>query len=132
MTSILMETIIRGILEIISNAKTAAPALSPIKSIKAMYFGDPIIINASNLPALIVMPISEQVSSRGTQYDQADSVIKIKLIQDLKQGLGTSTPTDNEMTEYALKIFEERDSNGKIKTSSIIGALRAQPSLPYQ
>lgn len=129
-----MEKVIRGIIEILETARTAAASNDPLKNVKTIFFGDPVIIAESMLPSIVVMPVSESVSSRGTQYDQADATIRIKLIQNLKETLGaSSTDTENvKMTEIAVKTFEERDSNGKVKPTTVIGALRSNPELPYQ
>lgn len=129
-----MEKIIRGILEILEAAKTAAEPTDPIKKVKSFFFGDPIIIPASMLPAIVVSPVSENVTARGTGVDQADSTIKIKLIQNLKDDLGASAvdPENVKLTENAVRLFEERDTNGKIKPVSIVGAIRSNPEIPYQ
>ena len=129
-----MEKIIRGILEILEAAKTSAESTDPIKGVKSFFFGDPILIPASMLPAIVVAPVAESVSSRGTGLDQADATIKVKLVQNLKDDLGASAvdPENVKLTENAVRIFEQRDENGKIKPVSIIGALRSQPELPYQ
>lgn len=129
-----MEKVIRGIIEILETARTAAAPGDPLKNVKTIFFGDPVIIAESMLPSIVVMPVSESVSARGTQYDQAEATIRIKLIQNLKETLGASaTDTENiKMTEVSIRTFEERDSNGKVKTTTIIGALRSNPELPYQ
>lgn len=82
----------------------------------------------------MVAPISDVITARGTQYDQADATIRVKLVQNLKDDLGSSAiaPENLKLAEYAVQLMEQRDTNGKIKTVSITGALRAQPELPYQ
>ncbi len=129
-----MEKVIRWIIEILTAARTSASVWDPIKKVKGIFFWDPILIPLSQLPAIVVAPISDLITARGTQYDQADSTIRVKLIQNLKDDLWSSA-IDQEnlkLAEYAVQLMEQRDSNGKIKTVSVTGALRAQPELPYQ
>jgi len=129
-----MEKVIRGIVEILTNARTAAITGDPIKIVKGIFFWDPILIPISQLPAIVVAPVSDTITARGTQYDQADATIRVKLVQNLKDDLGSNTlaPENLKLAEYAIQLMEQRDTNGKIKTVSITGALRAQPELPYQ
>lgn len=128
-----MENIIRGIIQILEATKTSAGSTDPIKGVKSFFFGDPVIIPVSMLPAIVVSPVSEQVTARGTAYDQADGTVRVKLVQNLKDNLGASAvdPDNVKLTEQAVRLFEERDSTGKVKPVSIIGALRKNPTLPY-
>ncbi len=124
----------RGIKEILTAAQAAAQPTDAMSLVKSIFFGDPIIIPESMLPAIVVHPGTSNVTSRGTQMDQEDATIIIKLVQNLKDTLGASEIDSQnvKMTEIALDIFEERDSNDTIKPVTIIGALRKQPEIPYQ
>lgn len=53
---------------------------SPIASIKRVYFGDPITIAISSLPALIVRPKSTEYTPRWSQYDQKKYNFEIVLV----------------------------------------------------
>lgn len=82
-----MENIIRGAMSVVTNAYNAASAGSPIKGIKQMIFGNPIMLAASSLPALAFYPSQSHVYTRGVATDQMDATFKIKLIQNLKDYL---------------------------------------------
>ena len=66
--------------------------------------------------------------SRGTEYDQDDAIIKIKLVQNLKNYIGTDNSDEQALEIDAMDLFSERDSLEKIRDVSIIGALRRNPS----
>lgn len=127
-----MDEAILGILEILEAAKTSAGSTAPIKKINGFYYGDPILIPASNLPAIVVMPVSDSVTARGTAYDQSDIRIRIKLVQNLKDEMGNTAAVYNSgLTKNAVDLFQERDENRKLKPESIVGAMRSKPGLPY-
>lgn len=116
-----MDEAILGILDILQDAQTAAGSTAPIKKINGFYYGDPILIPASNLPAIVVMPVTDNVTARGVGYDQSDIRIRIKLIQDLKAELGNTTSVYNSgLTKTAVNMFQERDANRKLKPESIV------------
>lgn len=129
-----MENLVRAVISILEAAKTAAPVGSPIKDVKAFFFGDPVLIPNSQLPAVVVMPDGEEVTARGTAYDQADSRIRVKLVQSVKGLLGQNSadPENVAMAENAIRIFEARNADGSLSAYSVIGALRSDPSLKYQ
>ena len=53
---------------------------SPLAAIKRVYFGDPISIPLSSMPALIVRPKSTNVEPRGSRYDSKKYNIEIVLV----------------------------------------------------
>lgn len=61
-----MKQTIKGIIEILKAAQTAAISTDPIKGVKSFFLGDPILIPVSMLPAIVVAPGTEKVTARGT------------------------------------------------------------------
>lgn len=57
---------------------------SPLKDIKKVFFGDPILIPESDLPAITIQPISSDYTMRGSQYDQKNHRIEIRLLYNAK------------------------------------------------
>lgn len=58
--------------------------------LQSVYFGDPITMTKSSLPALAVQPISSDFSRRGSRYDQKTHTIEIRLIYDIEQYFDTN------------------------------------------
>lgn len=90
-----MEEAILGILDILQDAQTAAGSTAPIKKVNGFYFGDPILIPASNLPAIVVMPVTDNVTARGVGVDQSDIRIRVKLVQNVKDEMGNTAAIYN-------------------------------------
>lgn len=127
-----MDQIIEAIRELIKTAKTTAPVGSPLSKIKKVYYGDPILIPAQHLPAIVVIPQVEDVTARGTRYDQYDQTVTIKYIHNLKNDLMQGDDEYTEVVRTGVKLFSERDDDtGKFKPYTIAGILRANNRLPY-
>lgn len=69
--------------------KSAQVSGSPLADIRRFYFGDPIKIPQSSLPALIVHPIATGWEQRGSQYDMKTHTIEVRLVYNVKQYLGS-------------------------------------------
>ena len=113
-----MDDLIIAIKTLLKNAITAAGALDndfeyEIEKIKSVFFGDPIFIPQSNLPALAIMPGQSQISSRGASVDQADRQVRIKLIQNVKDFAGADKidPEKIEMYSEACRLFERQEGD---------------------
>lgn len=53
---------------------------SPLAAVKRVFFGDPITIPISSMPALIVRPKSTEIDPRGSRYDSKKYNIEICLV----------------------------------------------------
>lgn len=104
-----MENIIRGAMQIIVAAQAAAVTGAPIKAIKQVIFGNPVLIPSSSLPVLACYPVTSHVYTRGVAQDQEDATFKVKLIQNLKDYLNDGNDLNQLMEQTAIRIFEERD-----------------------
>lgn len=109
----------------IKDALEAQTVSGPLQRVKRVYYGDPILIPETSLPAICILPQASSLSSRGTKYDQTDIQIRVKLVQNLKQDMGASG--DNvKLAENAVSMMETRDTQGNL-TGGILYAIRADP-----
>jgi len=109
----------------IKDALEAQTVSGPLQRVKRVYYGDPILIPETSLPAICILPQASSLSSRGTKYDQTDMQIRVKLVQNLKQDMGASG--DNvKLAENAVSMMETRDAQGNL-TGGILYAIRADP-----
>lgn len=102
-------------------------ATKPIKDVKVVYYGDPVLIPAANMPAICVMPGNNTTTSRGSRYDNNNWSITIKLVFNIKDTMWGDQETIA-WTKKAVQIMEEKDG-GKYHAESIMGILRADPTL---
>ena len=91
--------------------------------IKTYYFGDPLIIPVSNLPALIVSKKSSEINQGATGLDEADKIYTIKLVMNKKDELGKN-PDEVAAQRTLADIVEGVDSGGNYNSTSLIGILR--------
>lgn len=71
---------------------------SPLYGVKEVFFGDPITIPESSLPALAIQPISTDFVQRGSRYDQKNHTIEIRLIYNQKQYFGKNLSSAKTVT----------------------------------
>jgi hypothetical protein len=93
------------------------------KRIKSYYYGDPLTIPASNLPAIIVSKSSSIVSHGATGMDDTDRNYSIKLIFNKKDELGKN-PSEVTVQRTMADIIEGTESAGTWTPTSIIGVIR--------
>jgi len=93
------------------------------KRIKSYYFGDPLIIPASNLPALIVSKRQSVVNQGATGLDEVDKIYSIKLVYNKKDELGKN-PNEVAVQRTIADMVEGIDENGNFTETSIVGVLR--------
>jgi hypothetical protein len=93
------------------------------KRIVTYYFGDPLIIPASNLPALIISKKSSDIEQGATGLDEATKLYSIKLVFNKKDELGKN-PNEVSAQRTMADIVEGVDTNGNWVTESIMGVLR--------
>ena len=92
------------------------------KRIKTYYFGDPLIIPVSNLPAIIVNKKSNIISHGATGLDDSERTYTIKLVFNKKDELGKN-PNEVTVQRTMADIIEGTDTSGWVATS-VIGVLR--------
>lgn len=112
-------------------AEIAAAATGrPLKKIKKVYYGDPILIPSSSLPAIIITPGQQQVTARGTRYDNHSETINIKYVYNIKDFMGKANVDKVAFVEEWVKLFSETETGvNKFKSDSIAGILRENNTL---
>jgi len=71
---------------------------SPLYGIKRVFFGDPMIIPESDLPALAIQPMSTDFALRGSRVDQKTHTVEIRLIYNQKDYFGANLSVSKTIT----------------------------------
>ena len=96
------------------------------RGIKAVYLGDPGIINKSSLPAITVFPTSSTLEAKGVGPGGTDLVVhevNIGLIWDLRDSFD-KRPEEVKIVKDLMETIFERDSSGNLQNDTIIGSIR--------
>lgn len=91
---------------------------------KAIYYGENFIPAKSEVPFVEVIPVSTNMSNHGTNSMMNEMTITIKSKDIIKNFLTANT--DKEVLTHVqtmVKRMEERDANGKPKSTTILGVL---------
>lgn len=98
-------------------------------AIKTFYYGDPIFIPKSDLPALCGFITRTEVVDTDVGEDEHKAFVTLTLITDIRDHF-MDTPDKIQVGWQALnKIFEERDSNYKYVSTALMDILRANAEL---
>lgn len=122
----MMDNVIKAIITLLK-AKIVT-ATKPIKLVKKVFYGDPILIPTADMPSIFVTPVSSQITARGNRIDNREGSITIKLVFNIKDDIGWTDPEKISWTEKAVQIMEEING-GKYHDESIMGILRSNPTL---
>ena len=84
-----MDKVITAIQAIINAAVTeqVRTSIGPLQGIKKVFYGDPIKIPETSLPAIIIQPITTNYIMRGTRYDQKECNVEIRIVINRKDFL---------------------------------------------
>ena len=100
-------------------------------AITSYYHGDPFMIPRSDLPALIASKDATEIRDNSISEDQHDIKIVLTLVTDIRDDFGeTAGIVAGWQTLY--DIFEGRDSNYILKSTSIMDILRSNSELDNQ
>lgn len=92
-------------------------------SFKRVYFGDPIKIGASELPALIIAKVDTTVGNMTTSEDRHNIRITLTAVTDIRD-----TITDDAQMVAGVNnlynLMEGRNANYSLKTDSLLYILR--------
>jgi hypothetical protein len=99
-----MKNAITAIQQIFKNA-ISQPS-SPLNSVKKVFFGDPVLIPETDLPALTIQPISSNYSQRGSRYDEKTHTIEIRLVYNQKQYFLTNISTPKNISSGSFSASE--------------------------
>jgi len=93
------------------------------KRIKRYFYGDPIIINVSSLPALIVENASQEITQKATGQDEITNTYNIRLVFNKKSEIGKN-PEEVSSERTIAQLVAGRDESGNYDATSIVGILR--------
>jgi hypothetical protein len=93
------------------------------KRIKAYYYGDPLVLPVSNMPAIIIENRSSTIEQGATGLDELTNVYSIKVVMSKKDEIGKN-PEEMAAQRTLSDIIMKRDSNNQYEVSSIMGILR--------
>ena len=103
----------------------AASAWSVLSKIKNVYRGDPLIINQSSLPALIVRTPNAQVTARDNNRDTRVYNMQIRYVYNIRDKMGNPNQKNNAFEVDANNMFiAEVDANGCLSDDCIVKILR--------
>lgn len=105
---------------------------SPLFWIKKVYFGDPVLIPASSLPALTISPKEDIFDRRGSRYDQKNHKIEIRLVYNQRDFFGAEWSDEEKVAIVAdclAKIGEVTDHSTDALT--VCWLVQNNPSLSY-
>ena len=79
-----------------------------------------------SLPMVCVSPVSTEVINSGTVKDQNSFTVKVTVLASLKQYLNNVAGEGNTLDalQALVEWCEDRDANGAVKTTSIVGVIR--------
>jgi len=93
------------------------------KRIKQFYYGDPLLLPISNLPALIVENRSASIANGPTGLDEIDGTYIIKIVMNKKDELG-KTPDEMSCQRTLSDLLMKRTSTNEFEATSVLGILR--------
>jgi hypothetical protein len=83
-----MKQVVEYIHDKIKARHEIAGTRSSLKKIRSLYLGDPVIIPASKLPALVVVPLRTTGAVYTTSQDKVLTPVRVKYVQNMKDEQG--------------------------------------------
>jgi len=96
--------------------------------IKTYYFGDPIKIPASNLPALVLAKTDTQVRNETNAQDRHEIKILLTLVTDIREEIKDDKTLAPGVTKL-MDIMEGREDDYSLKKSSILDIIRTNTEI---
>lgn len=93
------------------------------KRIKQFYYGDPLLLPISNMPALIVENKSANIANGPTGLDEIDNTYMVKIVMNKKDELG-KTPDEMSCQRTLSDLLMKRTSTNEFEATSVLGILR--------
>ena len=114
-------------------ATSVSKNTSPLSDIRKVFFGDPMTIPESDLPALAIQPISTDYTMRGSRYDEKLQNIEIRLVYNAKAYFGQSALENDKVfaVEDAMKKVEMSNDDHETTAFTVCGTIQKNPTLPY-
>jgi hypothetical protein len=104
--------------------------------VKSVYWGDPVKIPESDLPAFVVMPISSDYTRRGSRYDQKLHTVEIRLVYNMRSYAQSGSIVDDvrkvNSIEQAMRIVEQTSGTTMgTQIDTLCGLIQANPTLTF-
>ena len=97
-----MKNVILAIKELLE--ASVANSQSPLYWVKKVFFGDPMVIPESDLPAIAIQPVSTDYVMRGSRYDQKQHTVEIRLVYNQKQYFWQNLATGVSITAGSFSV----------------------------
>ena len=103
--------------ELFNNAVLQTGKLSDIKKV---FYGDPVLINESSLPAITISPSSSDYSLRGSRYDEKTHNIEVRIVYNMKSFLNPNKDSTEytELKQIRTLIQQVEDTNNVQETQN--------------
>lgn len=101
--------------------------------VRSVYFGDPIQVEKSSHPALIVHPVGTSYEARGSRYDRKIHSVEIRLVDNIDNYLAT-TPADVRKVTTVSRfgdMIEKSNAAQSVASLTICGIIQNNANLPY-
>ncbi len=109
-------------------------AEQPLSDVKKVFFGDPMIIPESDMPALTIQPMGTRYNSRGNQYDEKTCTVDIRLVYNAKAYFGQSGIQNDKVfaVEDAIRKVEMMNADHETAQYTVCGTIQKNHNLPYE
>ena len=97
----------------------------PLKTIKNVYRGDPVVIPRSSLPAIVVRTPNAAIDRRDNIRDQRIYAVQIRYVFDVRGSMWDSDQKNNAFEIQANDLFIEENEDGSLKDNCLCNILRA-------
>ena len=94
------------------------------KVIKSVFFGDPIRIGASELPAMVIAKIDTRVSNQSNMEDRHDLRISITIVTDVRETVSEDKTMVRGVNALYNLMEGREESNYYLKSDSLLHILR--------
>lgn len=105
----------------------------PNRDVKRVFLWDPVNIAESITPAVVVQPMSTWYNMRGSQYDEKDCMIEIRVVINAKaffNDTGVHTDTITAVRDMVLRLEQSGEVQDTI-WDSLAGLIQKNTCLKY-
>lgn len=96
------------------------------RSIKKFYKGEIALVPQSYTPVFMIWGVSTEIIAKSTACDQFVYTIQIRIEDSLNHTLKSTGIADDDLEdqETLINTMEERETNGQLKSNTVMGILR--------
>lgn len=106
---------------------------SPLADIKKVYFGDPVLIPESSMPAITIAPKTEWYIRRWSRYDQKSYTIEIRLVYNQKLFYGKWDNAEKVfiVDDCMKKVWQVNNDLQSVSWNTICWIIQKNYNLPF-